>query len=378
MRGDDVKVADQNEASGVGSVGRLGLAWALLWMARKTLGGEPADAGAAPGPVSRSLPRQTPARTGAKTNDAKTNPVQAESSGLRDSREITGPDDISKRGWKAILWALWGEIGKDRVLAVAAGVTFYILLAIFPAITALVSTYGLFADPATIQQNLSAMSSFIPGGALDVVGGQIQRINSQGSGALGFAFLAGVATSLWSANAGVKALFDALNVAYGEMETRGFFALNLTSLAFTAGMILFAAMAVGAAVVAPIVLSYVAPSGIATTLITWLRWPVLFACIVLALALLYRYGPTRKRPRWQWISVGSAFASVTWVAASAAFSWYAANFGTYNETYGTLGAVIGFLTWVWISVIVVMIGAELNSLTEARAKGNLTKSNEPK
>jgi membrane protein len=179
-----------------------------------------------------------------------------------------------------------------------------------------------------------------------------------------------MATSIWSANAGMKALFDALNVAYGEKESRGFIALNATSLAFTAGMLVFALFAISAAIVVPIVLKFVALGPAFETLLRWSRWPVLLGALALALALLYRFGPTRKKPRWRWITVGSAFAGLTWIAASAGFSWYAANFGSYNETYGTLGAVIGFMTWIWISVIVIMVGAELNAEVEAQAKGS--------
>jgi membrane protein len=251
---------------------------------------------------------------------------------------------------------------------VAAGVTFYALLAIFPAITALVSVYGLFADPVSIQSHLATVSAFMPGGAIDIIGEQVQRIASEKSG-LGFAFALGLATSIWSANAGMKAVFDALNVAYGEKETRGFIKLNATSLAFTAGMLVFAVVALTAAVGVPLVLAWLPLGEWLALALRWLRWPLLLVLLGLALALLYRFGPTRKKPRWRWITVGSGFACIAWVLASAAFSYYAANFGSYNKTYGTLGAAIGLMTWIWISVIVVMIGAEINSEVEAQAEG---------
>jgi membrane protein len=148
-------------------------------------------------------------------------------------------------------------MNKDRILAVAAGVTFYGLLALFPAIAALVAIYGLFADPTTIQDHLNLLSGVLPGGALEVISEQVKRITSKGSGTLGFAFFSGLAISVWSANAGMKAMFDALNVAYGEDEKRGFIALNLLSLAFTLGMILFVLVAIGAIVVVPIVLNFI-------------------------------------------------------------------------------------------------------------------------
>lgn len=191
---------------------------------------------------------------------------------------------------------------------------------------------------------------FLPASALDIIIGQVQRVTGQEQAALGLATIAGLAVSIWSANAGVKALFDALNVAYGEKETRGFIALNLQSLAFTAGMLLFALLAIRATIAVPVALKFLPLGAFVETLLAWARWPLLWLALVLALALLYRFGPTRKKPKWKWITVGSAFASIMAIAASAAFSWYAANFAAYNETYGTLGAAIGFMTWVWITV----------------------------
>src|SRR5215203_313760 len=172
-------------------------------------------------------------------------------------REATTPTDIPAKGWKDILWRTYEEINKDRILAVAAGVTFYALLALFPAIAALVSIYGLFADPATIQDHLNSLSGVLPSGALEIIGEQVKRISSQGGGALGFAFLFGLGISLWSANAGMKAVLDALNVAYGEEEKRSFVQLNLRSLAFTLGIIVFIVVAIGAIVIIPIVLNLV-------------------------------------------------------------------------------------------------------------------------
>src|SRR3712207_175670 len=166
------------------------------------------------------------------------------SSDLGRGREATSPHEIPAKGWKDILWRTYEEINKDRILAVAAGVTFYALLALFPALAALVSIHGLVADPANIQNHLNRLSGVLPGGALEIIGEQVKRITSKGGGTLGFAFFSGLVISLWSANAGVKAVFDALNVAYDEEEKRGFIALNLRSLAFTFGMILFVLVAV--------------------------------------------------------------------------------------------------------------------------------------
>src|SRR3954469_8960438 len=300
-------------------------------------------------------------------NDAPSNAAPDPNGAGRErgrGREATSPHEIPAKGWKDILWRTYEEINKDRILAVAAGVTFYGLLALFPAIAALVSIYGLFADPATIQDHLNLLSGVLPGGALEIIGEQVKRITSKGSGTFGFTFFSGLAISLWSANAGVKAVFDALNVAYGEEEKRSFIALNLRSLAFTLGMILFVLVAVGAIVVIPILLDFVGLGQVTEWIISLARWPVLLGVIVLVLAVLYRYGPSRDTAQWRWISAGSLVAAVVWVAASMLFSWYVANFGNYNETYGSLGVAIGFMTWMWLSSTVILVGAELNAEIE--------------
>jgi membrane protein len=249
-------------------------------------------------------------------------------------RGAKSPTEIPAKGWWDILWRVYGEIGNDRILAVAAGTTFYALLALFPAVAAFVSLYGLFADPATINDQLNALGGFMPGGAIEIVRGQIERITSHGNSTLGFAFFSGLAVSLWSANAGMKALFDALNVAYDETEKRNFFWLNLRSLAFTLGAILLLAVAIGAVVVLPILLNYVGLGRVSEWLIRIGRWPALYAFVLGALAVLYRYGPSRDRARWRWITPGSILAGTGWIAFSMLFSWYISNFGTYDETYG--------------------------------------------
>ena len=278
---------------------------------------------------------------------------------------------VGKRGaagasdWKGILSGTYRSISEDRVLAVAAGVTFYGLLAIFPAIGAVVSLYGLFADGATIRDNLDRLSSLLPGGALEIIGDQIQRVSAAGEGALSLSFLLGLAIAIWGANAGVKAVFDALNVAYGAKEERGFFRLNLISLAFTAGAIAFVLLALVSVVVVPISIHYIGLDAAAEAILRYGRWPLIWLMIALGLAFLYRFGPTDSLdPKWHWITWGSASASLLWLAASLLFSWYAANFASYNATYGSLGAAIGFMTWMWISAAVIIMGAELNAEIE--------------
>src|SRR6201981_1904077 len=213
-------------------------------------------------------------------------------------RSAERPSDIPARGWKDILWRVYEGISDDRILANAAAGTFYALLALFPALAALVSIYGLFADPASIQQHLDSIAGILPGGAVDVVRDQLNRLTAQSGGTLGISFLIGLVISLWSANGGIKALFDALNVVYEEKEKRSFIRLNAITLAFTVGMIGFVLVAMACIVALPVVLNYL--PGFMGVILNILRWPVMLILVAIALALIYRYGPSRDEPKWRW------------------------------------------------------------------------------
>ena len=273
------------------------------------------------------------------------------------------PWQIPWRGWKDILWRTYEQIGENRLLAVAAGVVFYGLLAVFPAVTALVSLYSLFASASAISDDLSLLAGILPQGAVDLLGEQIGRLTADG-GKLGFGFIFGLVVALWSANAGMKAIIDALNVVYKEREKRGFIKLNLISLAFTLAAIGALLFALGAVVVLPIALSYLGLQSATDLLFRFARWPLLLALVMVGLAVLYRLGPSRREPRWQWISIGSVFAAIIWLISSALLSWYLASFADYNATYGSLGTGIGMMMWMWISSIVILFGAQLNSEIE--------------
>lgn len=266
--------------------------------------------------------------------------------------------------WRHVLYRTYREIGDDRLLALAAGVVFYALLAMFPAITALVSFYGLFADPVTIGTHLAALAGIMPASAFGIVQEQMTRIVAHSSGGLSVAFLFGLALALWSANAGVKAIIDALNIVYGVRERRSFVRLNLVSLMFTLGAIAAMLLAIAAIVALPIMMSTLNIAA-SNALLPWLRWPALLVVVLLALAVLYRLGPDLAHPRWHWISPGAAFAAVAWLAGSWLLSWYLSHIADYNATYGSLGAGIGLMMWLWLSAIVVLVGAEFNSEIDA-------------
>jgi membrane protein len=324
----------------------------------------PADQIARPG-KGKAFPKEREAERNASA-------VGLATEGGDRGRRATSPSQIPARGWKDILWRVYGNIGDHRLLALAAGMTYYSLLAIFPALAALVAIYGLFSDPSSIAKHLDEVAGFIPGGAADVAREQLTRVATKGDRTLGFTFAIGLAISLWSANAAMKALFDTLNIVYGEKEKRGFFKLNAMSLGFTVGGMAFLLAALGAVVVTPVVLQLVGLPNTTQLLIRLGRWPALFVALTLALACIYRFGPSRQAPKWTWITWGSTAATILWLAASALFSWYAANFGTFNETYGTLGAAIGFMTWLWISAIVILLGAELNAEMEHQTARDTT------
>jgi membrane protein len=297
-------------------------------------------------------------------------PLLAEEHGR--GRRANTPSEIPAKVWKDILWRVYHNIPEHRVISIAAGVTFYVLLAIFPGIAALVAIYGLFADPSSIGQHLNDLSGVLPGGATEVVGDQLTRLTSQPRSQLGFALVFGVAISLWSANAGMKALFDALNIVYSERESRSFIRLNLISLAFTLGAIVFMMVALSAIAVLPLALGYLGLSGAIEWLIAIGKWPLLLVVIAFGIALIYRYGPSREEPQWRWVSWGSALAAVLWLVTSLLFSWYASHFGSYNKTYGSLGGAIGFMTWMWISFVVILIGAELDAEMEHQTAKDTT------
>ena len=279
-------------------------------------------------------------------------------------RLARAPWQIPLAGWKDILYRTYQQIGEDRLLATAAGVVFYGLLAIFPAITALVSSYALFADPSTISDNLRSLSLMLPDGSFSIVQDQVGRVLAKGNVTLGWAFVIGLAMAIWSANAGMKAVLDALNVVYEEDEKRSFIKLNLVSLSFTVASLAGILIMISAVVAVPLLLQQLGLGERAELIISIGRWPILALLLLFALATLYRYGPSRTTPRWQWLSVGAVLAVLLWLAGSTILSWYLANFEDYNATYGSLGAAIGLMIWMWMSAIIVLCGAELNSEIE--------------
>ena len=285
-------------------------------------------------------------------------------------RDAETPAEIPVRGWKDILKRTLKEFSEDQVPLIAAGCTFYSLLALFPGITAFVSLYGLFADVSDARRHIQEMSAVLPAGAISLIGDQMLKVASAADGQLSFTFLLGLLTALWSANGAMKAVISGLNIAYEEKEKRGFVGKILTPLAFT---IAFLAFVIGAIALAALGAAVGRTIGATAELIyNILYWALLFVSLAAGMTLLYRFGPSRSRVAWRWISWGSGFAALSWVIMSGGFSVYVSNFAHYDESYGALGAAVGFMTWTWLSSMVLLLGAELNSEIEHQTARDTT------
>ncbi len=277
--------------------------------------------------------------------------------------EPVGPTGahVLVRFWR-FLTELWGALNTDRIFAVSAGVAFYGLLSLVPGLAALISIYGLFTDRATIINQVGKIAQVLPAEIASVIGDQAMRIANQPAKTLGFALLVSFVLSLWSSNAATKAGFDALNVAFETPEKRGTIGLNLQTIGFTLAGLVIALLAMAAAVIMPLILNHLWLGTVIETLLKTLVWPLFLLAVSLAIAAVYRFGASHTHPQWRWATPGVAFATLSWGGLSLLFSWYAANFGKFNETYGSLGAAAVLMTWLWLSALLVLTGAEIDSI----------------
>lgn len=287
-------------------------------------------------------------------------------------RDADTPKQIPPRGWADILWRVFWSISDNRILSTSGGVAFFALLAIFPGIGAIVSLYGLFADASTIGEHITLLGGILPFGVLEIVAEQIRVVAKQQNETLGVAFAIGLLVALFSANSGIAALCDALNVVYGEREKRTVVQLYTTTFLFTLASIVFVILAIIGLVVMPLALNFFGLATATETFISILRWPVLYVTVGVSLAFLYRYGPSRRDAKWRWVTWGSIVAAILWIAASMLFSWYVATFDSYNRVYGSLGAGIGFMVWLWISAVIVLVGGEVNAEMEHQTARDTT------
>lgn len=279
-------------------------------------------------------------------------------------RQAERPRDIPATGWKDVFARVRTEMAEDNLSIVAAGVAFFGLLAIIPALAAAVSIFGLFVSPEEFQQQFASVAVVLPDQARDVLTGQMERISGSADTALGWAAAGSLLLTLASAMKGAKALISAVGIAYDQPEDRGFLQLNVLAFAFTFGAVLFVIVSLTLIAALPAVIDLLPLPEALRTALQALRWPVLALLLMVGLALLYRFAPARRYAKWRWISWGAVLATVIWLAVSALFSFYVSNFGNYNETYGSLGAVAILLLWFYLSAYSVLLGAEFNAETE--------------
>jgi membrane protein len=349
---------------------RVGLLATAVLVGRKTAGGGRARDGQATGGGGG------PEAPGGLGGAAGGGPGASHETDPRDvangahGRQADVPQEIPPRGWKDIAKRTLKEVKADQVPLLGAGVAFYALLSLFPAIIAGVSIYGLVADPTTVQNQINELTGMLSPETATLVGEQLQQVTSGAGGALGLATVVGILTALWSASSGMKALITGVNLAYDESETRKFVKLRGLALLLTLGAMVLVGVALATIVGYPPIADNL-PT-VLRWLVAFLRFVVLGGLLVVGLAVLYRYAPDRDQPKWSWVSWGSGIATLLWVLATIGFSIYANFFGNYNKTYGALAGVIILMFWLFLSAFVVLVGAEVNTEMELQTAKDTT------
>jgi membrane protein len=300
----------------------------------------------------------------------RSDPVRRSDGGR--GREADHPGEIPPRGWKDVLWRGWREISDQNLFLIAGGVTYAILLALFPGLAALVSLYGLVFDAGQIEKQVAALAGVLPAQTQDLLSQQLHGLVEASNGALGFAAIVGLLLALWSASRGMSGLITAINIAYEEKERRGFFKLNLIALGLTLGLLIGGIVAIALVAVLPAAVQLFAVGPATKWLLLIVQWPLLIVLVMLGLALLYRFGPDRDKPQWRWVSPGVIAATILWIAASIGFTVYVANFNSYDKTYGSLGGVVILLTWLYLSAFMVLLGAVINAQSERQTRKDST------
>jgi membrane protein len=287
-------------------------------------------------------------------------PAPAASHGLY----ADGPGEIPARGWLDVAKRVWTRIGEDNISMMAASVAFYSLLSLFPGLTAIISLYGLVADPREVERFLSSMRGILPDEALTLIASQTAQLLSAGTRKLGVGLAASLIFALWSTNYATAMLIAALNGAFEEKEKRSYLTVMATGLAMTTALVLFGIVSLLLVAILPAVVHFVPLPVEWSRVIGLVRWPILALLVALALAAIYRYGPSRARARWRWVSWGAVMATASWIAVSAGFSFYVTEFSSYDKTYGSLGAVVVLMMWLYLTAYVILLGAELDAELE--------------
>ena len=289
--------------------------------------------------------------------------------------EAKAPWQIPARGWADILRRAWRDTQERNLSLVAGGVTYYLLVALFPALAALVSVYGLLANPMDVAKSAQSLAGMLPSATAELIGDEFAQLVSESSKSLGLGAIVGIGIALWSGVRGMTGIMTALNIAYDEKERRSFVRFNAVALALTVVVIFGGLIALALVAGLPAILN-----GAGTAPGRWIglvvEWPLLIVFAMGMVALIYRYGPDRRKPEWKWASLGVIVATILWLLGSILFTLYVYYFQTYNKTFGLLGLPLVLLSWMWLSVFVVLFGAEINGEAERQAccKGRRSRS----
>lgn len=282
------------------------------------------------------------------------------------------PLDIPARGWRDILWRVYERILDDNISLIAAGVAFYGLLGLFPGIAALMAIGGLMLEPSVVAGEIQQLVRILPTDAAQIIIDQAKAVAGSHEAGLGLAVVVGLATALYSSSRGVASLVQGMNVAYEEREKRSFLTVFAMTIVLTVFLILILILTVATIIALPAVIGFLPLGTFAEYVVLVLRWPIVTAVVVFALAVLYRWGPSRNAPKWRWVTPGAAIACLLWIAGTFGFGFYVGNFGSYNETFGTLGGVIVLMLWMWLSAFIVLFGAEFDAEMEAQTRKDST------
>jgi membrane protein len=296
---------------------------------------------------------------------------------LNRGRSATSPHQIPMPGWKDIVVRSWGVISANNIFLVSGGVTYAVLLALFPGLAALVAVYGLLLNPSQVEAQVALLANVLPPESTKMISDELHSLVTASSGSLSIGAGLALVLALWSASRGMSGLVTALNIAYDEKETRGFFKLNFLAIGLTLLMLAGGTVIIALVGVLPAVLQFVGLESSTKWLLLVLEWPLLIAVVLFGLAMLYRYAPDRHPPRWRWVSPGAIAATVLWLLGSLGFTVYVAHFNSYDKTYGSLGGVVVMLTWLYLSAFVALFGAVINAQSERQTKADST-DGEPK
>lgn len=287
-------------------------------------------------------------------------------------RGATNPRQLPMRGWKDIILRSWEEVSENNIFLVAGGVTYAVLVALFPALAALVSIYGLLLDPSQVERQVASLSTVLPPASTKMIGDELHSLVTASSGSLSISAGVALLFALWSASRGMSGLITALDIAYGEKETRGFFKFNFLAIGLTLLGLIGGTVIIALVGVLPAAIQIIGLGSSTKWLLLLLEWPLLLVVVLTGLAALYRYAPNRDAARWQWVSPGAIVATVLWLLGSIAFTVYVSHFNSYDKTYGSLGGVVILLTWLYLSSFVALFGAVINAQSERQTKEDST------